>query len=848
MVFYNKFFSKNNFLIILLLFFTISVFLFPGFFLKKKLFYDDLAYEFFPRQIAIASSLQKGEIPLWDSHRFMGGCPFYTDYETGTYSILMYPFFIFANLKNFNKAYFDLCLFPFYFFVLLTALGSFYLAKNVLNLNKCSSYIMALIYSLGPHICTDAFLYCSDLIVLGLFPWLILFLDLFIETKRTKWFSAGAITIALISSGGDANYIIRTFFITFLIACYLSLVELKYNKTFTYKIALYAIFLMPIAGICLSAIPWAGMTEGIMWMSDQVNVSPEKIVTKNNSLSFEYLITLFSPDFFGNINCQNAWGHGKVLINEVGSSGLLTSGLCIMFLLILSLKYFFSKKILNPKELKLKIWFLLGLLLFLGTIFVMMGPYTPIHKLLSIFFQKILIFPFPIYYRFVQCFAFAILTGIGTQWLLDSQFSKNPTRILIFYLLTIFFTGALILYFSEYTTKSVFDSSSINYIFSNKWLWFIKGPVLNFFIATFLLLSSAIFLKPDKFHKFLIILVTVEFLFMNYFVFYHNQEITNKPYLKQNLIFEQLYKTRFTSPSKHPLYQISPLLKKTTKKNMPRYIGLVSTLDNLAWVTGKYAALGNDSKPLIPKVKNILLKFSKGFPYEIFLNKIPVNFLKNTNVGYLMYQNFQSCSKKENIPYTINKNKQYVFKRRPLKKQNKILIDNINTHLHILKTKPLPYIYTQNKIYQLSDKKQLEKVIFSDLSNGVYVNKMYCQKKIGYSIKNFNQLQKINKISKINREKNNKLSFKAKINEPSIVVISEAWHPGWNIKINGEKKELLRVNYFQQGFWLNKGEYFIELNFFPPMFKIAGFIMLITIIILIFYTWKNENKLNILIK
>jgi len=80
----------------------------------------------------------------------------------------------------------------------------------------------------------------------------------------------------------------------------------------------------------------------------------------------------------------------------------------------------------------------------------------------------------------------------------------------------------------------------------------------------------------------------------------------------------------------------------------------------------------------------------------------------------------------------------------------------------------------------------------------------------------------------------NKIKYKTNNSNASFIVFSEIFYPeGWNLFINGEKKEILRVNYVLRGINLNPGENIIEMNFNPNSYKIGNQVILVSSIILL---------------
>jgi hypothetical protein len=47
------------------------------------------------------------------------------------------------------------------------------------------------------------------------------------------------------------------------------------------------------------------------------------------------------------------------------------------------------------------------------------------------------------------------------------------------------------------------------------------------------------------------------------------------------------------------------------------------------------------------------------------------------------------------------------------------------------------------------------------------------------------------------------------------LVISEIWHPGWQVRVDGRRADLFRTDIALQGLWLDAGEHHVEIFFWP---------------------------------
>jgi len=170
---------------------------------------------------------------------------------------------------------------------------------------------------------------------------------------------------------------------------------------------------------------------------------------------------------------------------------------------------------------------------------------------------------------------------------------------------------------------------------------------------------------------------------------------------------------------------------------------------------------------------------------------------------------------------------------------------------------PIPYFYFHDKAEAGDEKAQLNKLIFKDMRENIYLS----QKDYDEYMKNgpaadnkevldttddrimyFNELQQSNKVTKIIKNKANTVTIEVDVKKRALFVRNESYHDGWSVYIKNLsdknnrtgkiKSKVMRVNYIQQGVVLNPGQYIVEYKYFPDSLK-KGFI--ISLVVLIFF-------------
>ena len=71
--------------------------------------------------------------------------------------------------------------------------------------------------------------------------------------------------------------------------------------------------------------------------------------------------------------------------------------------------------------------------------------------------------------------------------------------------------------------------------------------------------------------------------------------------------------------------------------------------------------------------------------------------------------------------------------------------------------------------------------------------------------------------------------------DPSILMLSEIWYPGWKAYDNGKEVEILKANYIFRAVPLQKGEHIIEMVMDPLSFKVGLIVSFLTLTSLLAY-------------
>lgn len=82
--------------------------------------------------------------------------------------------------------------------------------------------------------------------------------------------------------------------------------------------------------------------------------------------------------------------------------------------------------------------------------------------------------------------------------------------------------------------------------------------------------------------------------------------------------------------------------------------------------------------------------------------------------------------------------------------------------------------------------------------------------------------------AEIDLYENNRVQINVQLNEPGILVLTDAFHPGWKVFVGGKEKTIRRANYLFRAVELPPGNHRVEFVYDPISFKIGLMISLLT--------------------
>lgn len=696
----------------------------------------DIISQIFPWKHLVISAWSNLQIPFWNPYSF-SGTPLLANYQSAVFS----PFNILFFVLPFIDAWSILVLLQ----PLLAGIFMYFFLRSF-SASKTGSLISAI-----------SFMFCGFIVSwmgYGTLGFAILFLPLalfaiekFFETYRKIYLLI--ISFSVLLSFFSGHFQISIYFLLFLVFFLIFKTISDKNLKLGIQVFLFIIF-----GFLLSAPQLLPSIEVYL------QSLRSGIFQKIEVIPWQYLATLFAPDFYGNPVTRNDWfGHYAEWNGYMGIIPLL--------LAIYSITNIKDKKTL--------------FLLIVGLFSLFIAYNTPLVSL--ILFLKIPVLSTSAASRIIVLFSFsfAVLSGLGYDLLLK-DIDKKKIKKIVFWLCFLIFiflglwTIVLLKFFPSFETAHI---ARQNLIFPSAILFGIVCVVL---ISIFFKKKSILFL--------LVLLVAFDLL--RFAIKWQSFEPKNLVFQKTPIIEKiKEFENNLLSESQgqrvlgnfgaevSDYYQIHSIIGYDAVY-IRRYGQFIASLKTgkLMDSSRSVVSFPNDS-PFASKAANLL-------SIEFIVHKIS----DGNNSWVFPYWKYPSQFK------LIYKDKKY-----EIYKNNEAF--------------PIAFLVDNYKV-----EKDPQKILDTILSEKFNLKReVVLEEKINnFKLDIQSQVDKIGKI-KILSQSFNKINIQTESTQNSLLFISNSFYNGWNAKIDGKNIKIYRANFTFQAIPVEKGRHKIELEYYPFSFK-----------------------------
>lgn len=648
-----------------------------------------------------------------------------------------------------------------------------YLYLRSLLLSKYSSFAGGLFFSLSSTLLIwNAEIWQSVHSFLWL-PLALFSIEKFDRTSKLPFLILLSISIAMSIMAGYIQPTIYLLIFVFTYALYKTFLAKKRNVGNFIKLGV-AILL----GFGISAIQLLPGIESYL-------LSPRSSVgLKELNISFliplNQLVTFIIPDFFGNITTQNWF---------LKRPGQYYENMIYVGLVPLILSFF------APFNKKAKSYFIF--FLFSAFISLSLALDLPTSRMLYDFSVPFLSSAIPIRIVFVLSFAVSILGALGLEWWIENGDKKKKLLALLPPFL-IFVTLGLFLIYAIRTNLQIKDFPNDWYIISA------RNSVIPIFVfvSCFSILLLGFFKK--RLRKILVFVLCLIFI-------------------AQSFLFSQKY---FAFSNAEFLYPRSPLLE-FIKKNQGLYrywgYGSASLANNFATVYKIYSPEGYD--PVNIRAYNELLSssrkakhdgiFSRSDAFLYPVTDFPFESARSTKyramdllgVKYIGFEKseFEKINKKRLDPERFKK---------VWEDKNFIVFENLKVY---------PRAYLASFYLNISDQKtainKLYESSFDTRKTVILSEKVPLAGKVGVG------------SASIVSYSPNRVEVKVDSEKPQVLVLSDAFYPGWKAEVNNMPTKIFLANSALRAVVVPSGKSNVIFRYAPLSFYLGSFITLFSLVI-----------------
>jgi len=240
-----------------------------------------------------------------------------------------------------------------------------------------------------------------------------------------------------------------------------------------------------------------------------------------------------------------------------------------------------------------------------------------------------------------------------------------------------------------------------------------------------------------------------------------------------------------------------------------------SLLDQTATLHGGDYLLGHCSKPLVPRLRDVLEELTDGYPYALRLQDPASRFYPNMSVRDLVLESPRSLPPASAEAYPVAGTEEW--RRFRLKET-------------------LPRVFTQDRLVLAAEGESRSELLSGDLREAAFLEAEEADKMkkkesdlLPYEgllrlraaggedrRGHFARLQEVNRISRVSTPTPNRMTVAVDVDAPALLISTDVFYPGWRVSVDGKSELPLRVNYLQRGVWLEKGNHVVEWAFSPP--------------------------------
>jgi len=758
---------------------------------------DDSLFSGYPIHRFVAYWLKRGVLPLWDPHM---GCGLPSAWRPALFHLPLYPFWLLADPSDLRKCYLMIECFPVAVFAIIGLINSYALGRFGFRFSRPGTLFFALTYMLSPLVLDSRPL----LDALCLYAWLPLaLLGILRYARKPKlspviWGGVGVMQLITAGLRSDSVHVFTS------IGCFVLFLAFYWFICRNYRAMLRTMaggLLVLLIGALLAAPATLASAEALLAIRQvyrpvlagaiQFSVPPTSFLV--------HLLPLLFGDYTG-----TTWWGPPAINRQPPENFMFAGGTVFWCLVIIGILRWRGKR----KGVESLAWWVAILLMFFG-LFLMMGRYTPLYRILFKIFP-VFKAPYPERWRLLPTLAGSIMAGAtisrGTRSTSKRWINPQVTGV---YLIVLLVALIVMINYPTLGTSIKIPPEKLAAKVQPKYGWLLTRTLPYFLVASIILLGwSGWRTSGRRLILFILSLSLIELTVLATARLYRPP--TSAPYWPDE--------TTLAALARNPVYQ------KTSDPLSGRFVYPVSTLASIGWYNYSYSFLQFSTKSLSPRLIEAVSQIASGYPYEFTVRDVDSPLLTNMGVRYVWVQDrvgwIPSRSNLVTISDAFAIPSPYPF-------WSFAIFWNSQLRLYKL-IDAMPRLYFQDRWLVSDEKEQLFSLLHYDLRNCGYCgSEVWDRRPVSEHLvapfplsenewcKHFDFSQKNNSVSFLDLSHPNRVVMEVEISQPCMMVMNDVWHPGWKASVDGEVVNLYRVNYLQRGTWLDSGRHLVKWSFHP---------------------------------
>jgi membrane protein YfhO len=743
---------------------------------------DTWSQFFYWRQFGFAS-LARGEIPLWNPYVFSG-----TPFIAGSQTAMFYPFNL---LYLFFETPFAINL-SIALHCFLGSLFTFFYARYM-AISRPGAVIAAVIFIYGAPSLLHIFAgHLSILLTTVWLPLIFAGVEAFLRHRKMKYAVLSGIALSMQMLAGHPQYL---FYSVIAVALYFVLRVLSESEFIGVPYRFAGFCLIVLTAIALAAVQILPALEFTLHSARQA-LSYEWV----SIFSFppENLITLLLPDFFGDMLDVPYWG--KNYLWEMS----IYVGVVPVFLVAVGIAYDRSRTV--------KIFSLLAVV----SVIFALGKHTPVLRLFYAFVPGFNLFRGLSKFVFVFVFAAAMVAGFGlTKIIRLAEEGRSKLRLLAYTLLAVslllFLLGLFSVLFGHDLWNSLVQSyqrgeddyfpplaltgdflvASMAVMFQDLFV----GAVIALLLGTLLLAFAKLQRLSTKFLTVPILFLTVADLWLfgsRYLVTFSPETVSMEREVKQ-----------FLKDDKETFRLATPIFSLANA-------GMIEQIENVG---------GYDT--IMLQAYSEFINFAQGLPtaepnFAVTINAVSP-LLNLLNVKYYIVESARTTAL-ANLTLVFQDSAYKVYRNNDV----------------------LPRSFVVHDLRVVNDRK----AILSQMASPGFDPKSYAIVE-----QNFDAMPHHEGVQspwpKIIQHSLNRVTIDADIQQSGLLVLGDAYYPGWEAFVDGKKTEIYRTDYVLRGVVVPVGHHVVEFRYEPLSFKVGAIISLASLIMVGGFLLWSRSTFNV---